>query len=100
MISVDLAVFGYSINQQPDIKKAHHKLRTSGSVNKQISTREPDYWDYATLLELAILDGDRRSAGKALSQVLASVRESWQAETTADNLDQIATARKRSGDDA
>ena len=55
---------------------------------------KPDYWDYATMLELAVLENDKKSAGKCLGQSLAAVREPWEPETTANNLMMIARSRQ------
>ncbi|NJL72688.1 MAG: DUF4071 domain-containing protein [Candidatus Competibacteraceae bacterium] len=52
----------------------------------------PDYWDYATLLELHILEGSSALALKALSDALSSLREPWEAATTAGNIEMIAEA--------
>jgi hypothetical protein len=55
----------------------------------------PDYWDYATQLELAILAKDEQTALDALGNALASVREKWEPETTLRNLRLIREARER-----
>lgn len=58
----------------------------------------PDYWDYATLLELAVLAGDEQEAGERLADALAHVQEpKWQPETTANNLELIRAAREKRG---
>lgn len=54
---------------------------------------QPDYWDYATLLELEILANREERAMSALSHALASVRETWEPETTANNIRLIRTVR-------
>lgn len=56
-----------------------------------------DYWDHATLLELAVLEGDAAAAELQLGRALALVRESWELETTAHNLQMIHEARLRRG---
>ena len=56
------------------------------AVERRIATGKPDYWDHATLLELAVLAKDEQKAMSALSNSLAAVRESWEPETTARNL--------------
>ena len=55
-----------------------------------MATGEADYWDHATLLELAVLAGDIDAAGDAL----AAIRERWEPETTARNLRLIREARE------
>ena len=51
-----------------------------------------DYWDYATKLELAVLRKDREEADRSLEDALAYLREGWEAETTAKNLELIDKA--------
>ena len=43
------------------------------------SRSKPDYWDHATLLELAVIEGDWDAAGKALADALAALDEPWKA---------------------
>lgn len=65
------------------------------AVQRRISTGQPDYWDHATLLELAVLGKDEQGAQRAASAALAVVRESWEPETTARNLRVIREVRER-----
>jgi hypothetical protein len=59
----------------------------------------PDYWDHATMLELAVLENDSESAKGHLANALAVVRETWEPKTTANNLRMIEGARKKRGID-
>ena len=65
------------------------------AVERRIAAGKPDYWDHATLLELAVLGGDETAANKALANAAAVVREQWEPETTAQNLWLIREARER-----
>jgi len=65
------------------------------AVERKIETGDPDYWDYATLLEIAVLERDEAGARNALSEALACLRESFEAETTLRNMRLIAAARER-----
>jgi hypothetical protein len=58
-----------------------------------------DYWDYATLLELAVIARDDADAAVRLGQALAEAMEPWQRESTAANLALIAEAREAVGED-
>lgn len=64
------------------------------AVQRRIDAGTPDYWDFATLLELAVLDSDEDGAAVALADALAHVREAFEPETTAKNLTYIADARE------
>jgi hypothetical protein len=59
-----------------------------------------DYWDHATLLELAVLAQDRPGAQSALGDALAVIREPWEPQTTARNLRLIQERRTSRGGDA
>lgn len=66
---------------------------------RRIEGSEPDYWDHATLLELAVLASDRAAADRHAADALEAVREVWEPETTARNLRLIRDARAGRGDD-
>jgi tetratricopeptide (TPR) repeat protein len=55
--------------------------------------RTPDYWDYASILEVSVVENDMVAAEAALGDALAALDENWKAETTARNLRLIAGAR-------
>ena len=64
------------------------------AVERRLARKgQPDYWDYATRLELAILGDDANAACDALGDAITHVREKWELETTARNLRLIAEAR-------
>jgi tetratricopeptide (TPR) repeat protein len=65
------------------------------SVERRIAAGKPDYWDHATLLELAVIGKDQDRAIDELGNALACVQERWQPETTARNLRLIREARER-----
>ena len=68
------------------------------AVQRKIEKGKPDYWDYATLLELAVLDSDQETTARALSDALANVREQFEPETTARNIRLIRETRQTRGD--
>ena len=67
------------------------------SVERRISSKHPDYWDYATLLELNILSNNQDKAMDSLENALASIREKWEPKTTANNIKLIIDERKKRG---
>jgi len=69
------------------------------AVTQWLKSSKPDYWDYATLLELAVLEGDHEVSKQYLRDALANVRENWELETTANNLKLIREARQQRGMD-
>jgi tetratricopeptide (TPR) repeat protein len=78
-----LPVVRYSLTQRFRLAK--------GSANKL------NYWDHATMLELAVLANDRSQAELSLDESLAMAQEDWVLETTAKNLSMISTARAGRG---
>jgi hypothetical protein len=69
-------------------------------VERRLGGKSPDYWDYATMLEIAVLESDRSAADRRLEDALAAIAEVWQPETTADNLRLILEARSSRNEDA
>ena len=69
------------------------------AVERKIARGAPDYWDFATLVELAVIAGDMKEAKKLLPQALVHLTEGWNAETTARNLEPHprGLARRREG---
>lgn len=59
-----------------------------------------DYWDHATLLELAVLARNVDEAEDSCSTALGLVREAFEPETTARNLRLIRESRTTRGEDA
>jgi len=68
------------------------------AVQRKIEKGKPDYWDYATLLELAVLEGNQEKAVQALGDALANVHEKWEPETTARNVRLIRETRQARGE--
>jgi hypothetical protein len=68
------------------------------AVQRKVEVGRPDYWDHATLLEVAVLARDENAAAAALADALACLREGWEAETTARNLRLIREARELRGE--
>ena len=64
------------------------------------AAKAPDYWDHATLLELAVLARDEDDANDRLGDALAVARASWELETTARNLALIRGMREGRGEEA
>ncbi len=87
------AVTLMEIRNPPDQRREKLVPVVSYAVERRIGATRPDYWDFATQLELAVLAKDRAAASASLGRALAAVREPWEAETTARNLRLIREAR-------
>jgi hypothetical protein len=92
------AVTLMELGDPPDPRASKLVPVVAYAVERRIEGGKPDYWDYATLLELAILGRNRAAAEDALGKALANVREVWEPETTVRNLRLIRETRERRGD--
>jgi tetratricopeptide (TPR) repeat protein len=91
------AVTLMELHEPPDPRRRDLLPVVRYAVQRRIAAGRPDYWDHATVLELAVLAKREKEANDALKKALASVREGWELETTARNLRLIREARERRG---
>jgi hypothetical protein len=91
------AVTLMELREPPDPRREELIPVVRYAVERRLAAGQPDYWDHATRLELAVLARDESAGQAALADALASVRESWEPETTARNLRLIRAARERRG---
>lgn len=89
------AVTLMELKEPPDPRREGLIPVVAYGAERRIVSGTPDYWDYATRLELAVLAKDEKRAMDALGDALANVREPWEPETTARNLRLIREARER-----
>lgn len=94
------AVTLMELREPPDARQAALLPVVRYAVERRVAGGRPDYWDHATLLELAVLARDEAAAEAALADALPLVRAPWEPETTARNLRLIREARERRGEEA
>lgn len=87
------AVTLMEVAEPPDPRRLDILPVVRFAVTQKIAAGEPDYWDHATLLELAVLRNDQKASGEHLAAALAVQRDVWESRTTAENLEMIADAR-------
>jgi tetratricopeptide (TPR) repeat protein len=87
------AVTLMELAQPPDPQRIELLPVVKYSSMRRIAQGTPDYWDHATLLELAVLSWDEEAAFAHTADAVAAVREVWEPETTLRNLRLIAEAR-------
>ena len=92
------AVTLMEVKEPPDPRRIRLIPVVEYAVDRRIATCKPDYWDYATRLELAVLAKDKEVAMKSLCSALPLLREPWEAETSIRNLRLIREARERRQD--
>ena len=66
------------------------------SLERKLDSKRRDYWDHATLLELAIIEKDYTKMNQCLMNIVSLIPkpEPWQVESTAGNLNLIVRARE------
>ncbi len=89
-----------TLRTPPDERVGHILPVVRYAVERKIASGKPDYWDYATLLELAVLGKDENGAMEGLARALPIIRESWEPETTLRNLRLIYMAFEARGEAA
>ena len=92
------AVTLMELKNPPDPQREQIIPVVTYSAERRVAAGKPDYWDYATLLELAVLGKNAEKARAALIAALPLVREVWEPETTLRNLCLIREARERRGE--
>jgi hypothetical protein len=69
------------------------------AVKAKMKRKEPDYWDYATLLELAVIEDKFDEAEEHFFEAKPLAVESWMFGTTKANLEKILNFRKERGEE-
>ncbi|MEX5218025.1 MAG: DUF4071 domain-containing protein [Nitrospira sp.] len=92
------AVTLMELKEPPDSRRMKLIPVVAYAVERRVATGKADYWDHATLLELAVLAKDEDRAMEALGNALAAVREPFEPESTARNLRLIREGRERRGE--
>jgi hypothetical protein len=91
------AVTLMEIKNPPDPRRVQILPIVNYAVERKIALGKPDYWDHATLLELAVLGLDEAAARKALQKAVMKIREPWEPKTTVRNLSLIRVSREDRG---
>jgi hypothetical protein len=94
------AVTLMELRDPPDPRQAELLPVVLYGLVRRTARGTPDYWDFATQLELAVLARDQAAAGRALPRAIMALREGWEAHSTAKNLRLLRQARERRGEDA
>ena len=71
----------------------------SYAVERRLARGQPDYWDHATRLELAVLARDEPAAERALAGRAGSCARGGSPRPTANNLRLIREAREHRGEE-
>jgi len=93
------AVTLMEVRNPPDPRRLEILPIVRYAAARRIAAGTPNYWDYATLLELAILGKNEAEATENLTSALATKPKDWMKETTHNNLSMISAARKERNDE-
>jgi len=69
------------------------------AAEQKMKTKTPDYWDYSTLLVIAVIEKNQLAAKEALKKSIPAIRELWEPKSTINNLQLIREAREKRGED-
>jgi tetratricopeptide (TPR) repeat protein len=66
------------------------------AVLRKLDNKKPEYWDYATLLELAVINNDESGAKESLKKAIAcNIEGDWMFSTTIKNLSLLQSIRDK-----
>ncbi|WP_205504352.1 TRAFs-binding domain-containing protein [Rufibacter psychrotolerans] len=69
------------------------------AVQRKLAAKRPDYWDYATLLEIAVIANCEAKSREYLKKALSSpIEGSWMLQTTLQNLQLLHAFRTKRGE--
>jgi hypothetical protein len=94
------AVTLMEIRNSPDDKRRRKQILpiVRYAAERRMATKKLDYWDYATLLELAVLskeDNESTTITENISNALAFSPDKWQVESTLRNINIVKKAREK-----
>jgi hypothetical protein len=93
------AVTLMSLADPPDPRREALVPVVAYAVRRRIAQGGGDYWDHATLFELAIIALDADMAAEAFADMTACAHEGWMRETTLRNASLLLASAKRAGAD-
>jgi hypothetical protein len=67
------------------------------SARQKALRHQADFWDHATLLELAVIDGNTDDAWTAVTHAILARPAAWQARSTLDTLVRLRRDREAAG---
>lgn len=82
---------------RPDPREAEIAPVVHYAAMRRVRLPGANYWDYATILEAAVIADNAEAAEAALDDALPRIEVAWWAATTADNMALIRTKRAAKG---
>lgn len=67
------------------------------AVKRKLERKKPEYWDYATLMELAVIENNDKAAIEYFKKALSCPIESWMFDTTLNNLELLQQFWEKNG---
>lgn len=69
------------------------------AVTRRVKQGNPDYWDYATLMEVLVIAHNKERAREVLLKALPLATEDWMRQTTADTIVMLRDKWRDDGED-
>lgn len=69
------------------------------AVERKLQSKTADYWDYAILLEIAIIANEEKMANENLQKALTCPIEKWMLKTTIGTLERLIKTRQKRKED-
>ena len=89
------AIILMEIKEPPDPRRIKLIPVVDFAVERRVTIKKPDYWDYSNLLQLAVLAKDKEKAIASLLKAIELLRESWEAAETASNIHLIRIGQEK-----
>jgi MAP3K TRAFs-binding domain len=83
------------IKDPPDERRKKILPVVTYAAQRRTSGKKLDYWDYATLIELAVLDKNESKVIDNISNALILSPQKWQVESTLRNINIVKEAREK-----
>ena len=69
------------------------------AARQRTKSRSADYWDFATLIEAAVLDNDWEIIPPIVGRAMSKAPTPWMVESTVNNMEMILEVRRQRGQD-
>lgn len=88
-----LTLMALTAGQEHEIEKLAPVV--TFAVERKMERKAPDYWDYATLMEISVIVQDFEKVQVLLIKMMAAAPEKWMVKTTINNLKLLSQYRKQ-----
>ncbi len=69
------------------------------AAESKIRSKTPDYWDYATMIELSVISNNTKNASEYLNKIITLPFNPFESKSTTGNLKLIIDKKRSGGED-